>query len=46
MANATMYISGLGQYELSINGEKIGNSFLAPGWTNYEKRVLYNVPMM
>ncbi len=41
--NATVFISGLGQYELSINGEKIGNSFLAPGWTNYDKRVLYNV---
>ena len=40
--NATVYISGLGQYELSINGEKIGNSFLAPGWTNYDKKVLYN----
>jgi len=42
IAHATMYISGLGQYELSINGEKIGNSFLAPGWTHYDKRVLYN----
>ncbi len=42
VSNATIYISGLGQYELSINGEKIGNSFLAPGWTNYDKKVLYN----
>jgi hypothetical protein len=40
--NATIYISGLGQYELSINGAKIGNSFLAPGWTNYDKKVLYD----
>lgn len=39
---ATAYISGLGHYELSINGRKAGNSFLAPGWTFYEKRVLYN----
>ncbi len=42
IASATVYISGLGHYELSINGQKIGNSFLAPGWTNYDKRVLYN----
>ncbi|MEY2918408.1 MAG: hypothetical protein RIS73_2122, partial [Bacteroidota bacterium] len=42
IANAVMYISGLGHYELSINGQNIGNSFLAPGWTNYDKRVLYN----
>lgn len=27
ISNATVYISGLGHYELSINGEKIGNSF-------------------
>ncbi|MGG9960376.1 family 78 glycoside hydrolase catalytic domain [Ferruginibacter sp. SUN106] len=43
IAAATVYVSGLGQYELSINGEKIGNSFLAPGWTNYDKKVLYNI---
>ncbi len=42
VTNATIFISGLGQYEMSINGKKIGNSFLAPGWTHYDKRVLYN----
>ena len=40
--NATLYICGLGHYEASINGHKIGKSFLAPGWTNYEKVCLYN----
>ena len=40
--NATLYICGLGQYEASINGQKIGKSFLAPGWTNYDKVCLYN----
>lgn len=39
---ATLYISGLGHYEASLNGQKIGNSFLAPGWTNYDHTVLYN----
>ena len=39
---ATLYITGLGQYEASINGQKVGNSFLSPGWTNYDKTVLYN----
>jgi hypothetical protein len=39
---ATLYISGLGQYEASINGEKVGNAFLTPGWTNYDKTVFYN----
>lgn len=40
---ATLYITGLGHYEASINGQKIGNSFLSPGWTNYDKSVLYNI---
>ena len=39
---ATLYITGLGQYETSINGQKVGNSFLSPGWTNYDKTILYN----
>lgn len=42
IAGATLFISGLGHYEAYINGEKVGNSFLAPGWTNYDKEVLYN----
>jgi Glycogen debranching enzyme len=39
---AVLYITGLGQYEASINGQKVGNSFLSPGWTNYDKTILYN----
>tara|TARA_R110002050_G_scaffold113787_3_gene228871 strand:+ start:18938 stop:21682 length:2745 start_codon:yes stop_codon:yes gene_type:complete len=39
---ALFFISGLGHYEASVNGSKIGNSFLAPGWSNYDKTVLYN----
>jgi len=42
ISNAAIFISGLGQYELNINGKKTGNSFLAPGWTHYDRRVLYN----
>jgi len=42
IAFAQLFISGLGQYEASINGVKTGNSFLAPGWTDYDKTVLYN----
>jgi hypothetical protein len=40
--SAVAYVSGVGQYELSINGRKIGNRELSPGWTNYRKTVLYN----
>ncbi|WP_138991189.1 family 78 glycoside hydrolase catalytic domain [Larkinella sp. C7] len=40
--NALLFISGLGHYEASINGRRIGNAFLSPGWTSYDKTVLYN----
>ena len=39
---ATIRISGLGQYELYINGKRIGDRFLSPGWTLYQKRILYD----
>ncbi|MDP4205587.1 MAG: family 78 glycoside hydrolase catalytic domain, partial [Bacteroidota bacterium] len=42
VARAVAFVSGLGQYEMSINGKKVGNSFLAPGWTFYDKKCLYN----
>lgn len=38
---ATVFICGLGHFELSINGKKIGDHFLAPGWTNYSKHAQY-----
>jgi alpha-L-rhamnosidase len=38
---ATLFISGLGHFEVSMNGKKIGDHFLAPGWTNYAKHALY-----
>lgn len=40
--HASINICGLGHYELYINGKKIGNRFLSPGWSNYQKRCLYN----
>lgn len=39
---ALVFVSGLGQYELYLNGKKVGNNFLQPGWTNYNKVCLYN----
>ena len=40
---AALFISGLGQYEASINAKKTGDGFLTPGWTFYDKTVLYNM---
>ena len=39
---ATVYISGLGLYELYLNGNKIGDQVLAPNPTDYRKSYLYN----
>ena len=39
--NATVFISGLGHFEMSLNGEKTGDHFLDPGWTQYSKHALY-----
>ena len=39
---ATLYVSGLGMYEVFINGQKVGDDVLAPAPTDYRKTVLYN----
>ena len=38
---AVAYVCGLGFYELRLNGRKVGDRVLDPGWTNYRKRCLY-----
>jgi len=38
---ATVYATALGLYELRINGSKVGDDVLTPGWTDYNKRVYY-----
>ncbi|TDH27455.1 alpha-rhamnosidase [Segetibacter sp. 3557_3] len=42
LQKATVYISGLGLYELYINGQKIGDQVLAPAPTDYSQSLLYN----
>ncbi len=39
---ARVYITALGYYELRVNGRKIGQNVLDPGWTTYPQRVLYS----
>lgn len=38
---ATAYTTALGVYELRLNGNKVGNDYLLPGWTDYNKRLYY-----
>ena len=40
--SARLYITGLGYYESYINGNKIGDHVLDPGFTDYSKHVLYS----
>ena len=38
---ARAYVSGIGYYELRLNGNKVGRHVLDPGFTAYDKRILY-----
>ena len=38
---ATVYVTGLGFYELHLNGGKVGDHEMDPGFTRYDRRVLY-----
>lgn len=40
---ARAYISGLGYYELYLNGKKAGEQVLDPAWTDFDKTVYYSV---
>ncbi len=40
---ARLYATALGVYELHLNGRRVGDQFLAPGWTDYRRRVRYQV---
>jgi len=41
--SARLAISGLGYYEATLNGKRVGDHVLDPGWTRFEKRVEYSV---
>ncbi len=41
IASARAYVSGIGYFELFINGNKVGENLLDPGQTNYKKHTLY-----
>ena len=41
VSKATVYASALGLYELHINGQRVGQDYFTPGWTDYTRRVYY-----
>ncbi len=43
IVSATAFITTHGMYDAYINGQKLGDAFLTPGWTSYNKRLQYQV---
>ena len=42
IARARLYVTALGLYEIELNGERVGDQVLDPGWTTFEKRLRYD----
>jgi alpha-L-rhamnosidase len=43
ITKARLYITAQGLYEAEINGKRVGDQFLAPGWSAYDERLHYQV---
>ena len=41
--SARVYVTGLGNYVMYLNGKRVGNDLLTPGWTHYPKRLEYQI---
>ena len=41
VASAKVYVTSRGLYEVKINGKRMGDSYLSPGWTSYDKHLEY-----
>jgi alpha-L-rhamnosidase len=38
---ARAYVTSHGLYEMQLNGQRVGDELLTPGWTSYNKRLQY-----
>ena len=38
---AVLYVTALGVYQVEINGRRVGDEELAPGWTSYRRRLRF-----
>ena len=43
VVSARAFITAHGMYEAQLNGKRIGDYYLTPGWTSYNKRLQYQV---
>lgn len=39
--SAVAFVCGLGSFHMHVNGKQVGDNFLQPAWTNYEKSCEY-----
>jgi hypothetical protein len=42
LKRAVVHVCGLGSFEMFLNGAKVSDDLLAPGWTDYAETALYN----
>ena len=42
LRRAVLHVCGLGHHELFLNGQKVGDHFLDPAWTVFEKSLFYS----
>ena len=42
LKRALINVCGLGQYELTLNGKKVGDDWFSPGWSKYDRTCLYD----
>ena len=43
VVKATVYVTAHGLYDLNLNGKRVGDEVMTPGWTSYGKRLQYQV---
>jgi len=43
VASARLYVTALGAYEFHVNGARVGDQILAPGWMDFRQHVPYQV---
>lgn len=41
IARARAYVSALGLYAMTLNGDRVGDARFTPGWTSYQRRLQY-----
>ncbi len=43
VAQARLFVSARGLFEIQLNGRRVGHDYFTPGWTDYNKRIQYLV---